>query len=158
MSVRTGWALALFAIALAPPAAAWAAQDDDAPRNAGAFEDDVAAYEDEASVPVTEGTPASESTILVYGDDSCPQSEGSDVVVCARRPEEERYRIPRNLRRSSQPAEQSWASRVESLEAASREARPGSCSVVGSYGQSGCMQQMIGQWLAERRARSRSSY
>ncbi|MFN3593030.1 MAG: hypothetical protein ACK4TG_12710, partial [Thermaurantiacus sp.] len=31
-------------------------------------------------------------TVLVYGDDPCPKSENPDeIIVCARRPEEERY-------------------------------------------------------------------
>ena len=97
--------------------------------------------------------PARESTIIVYGNDPCPQPESeSDAVVCARRPEEERYRIPRQIR-ERQPTEESWASRVASLEDESRPMRPGSCSVVGSGGQSGCMSAMIRQWFAERRAR-----
>ena len=37
----------------------------------------------------------------------------SEVVVCARRPEEERYRIPPRLRRGNQPVEQAWSSRVD---------------------------------------------
>ncbi len=96
--------------------------------------------------------PARESTIIVYGNDPCPQPESeSDAVVCARRPEEERYRIPRQIRERQQ-TETSWASRVESLEEESRPMRPGSCSVVGSGGQSGCTNALIRQWFAERRA------
>jgi hypothetical protein len=97
--------------------------------------------------------PTRESTIIVYGDDACPQpANENEAVVCARRPEEERYRIPRQIR-ERQPTETSWASRVESLEDESRPMRPGSCSAVGSGGQSGCMNAMIRQWFAERAAR-----
>ena len=32
--------------------------------------------------------------VVVYGDDPCPQSTADEVVVCARRPDDERYRIP----------------------------------------------------------------
>ena len=103
---------------------------------------------------VTDGAPERESTILVFGEDACPPSTDNEVVVCARRPEEERYRIPRNLRRSGQRQEQAWGARVESLEEVSRDMRPNSCSVVGTYGQSGCMQALIRQYYAERRARS----
>lgn len=103
---------------------------------------------------VTDGAPERESTILVYGDDACPPSTDNEVVVCARRPEEERYRIPRNLRRSGQRQEQAWGARVESLEEVSRDMRPNSCSVVGTYGQSGCLQALIRQWYADRRARA----
>jgi hypothetical protein len=97
--------------------------------------------------------PARETLIEVYGDDPCPQSSGEETVVCARRPEEERYRIPAPLRRSTRPPEQAWGARVESLDEVSRSSRPGSCSVVGTYGQSGCTQQMIREWYNERRAR-----
>lgn len=94
-----------------------------------------------------------ESTIIVYGDDPCPQPENeNEAVVCARRPEEERYRIPRQIR-ERQPTETSWASRVAGLEDESRPMRPNSCSAVGSGGQTGCMQTMIRQWFAERAAR-----
>jgi hypothetical protein len=94
-----------------------------------------------------------ESTIIVYGDDPCPQpANENEAVVCARRPEEERYRIPRQIR-ERQPTETSWASRVAGLEDESRPMRPNSCSVVGTGGQTGCMQSMIRQWFAERAAR-----
>jgi hypothetical protein len=97
--------------------------------------------------------PERESTVVVYGDDPCPRANGDEIVVCARRPEEERYRIPRRIR-ERQPTETSWASRVESLEEVSRAGRPGSCSVVGSFGQTGCTQALIRQWYAERRAKA----
>ncbi len=95
--------------------------------------------------------PARESSVIVYGADPCPLVEG-EVVVCARRPEEERYRIPRQIRERQQ-TEVAWASRVEALEEESRAMRPGGCSVVGSFGQTGCTQALIRQWYAERRAR-----
>ena len=38
--------------------------------------------------------------IVVYGNDPCPRSTDDQVVVCARRPEAERYRIPEKLRPS----------------------------------------------------------
>ena len=97
--------------------------------------------------------PARQSTLVVYGNDPCPSSGAdNDVVVCARRPEEERYRIPRRIR-ERQPTETSWASRVEGLDEESRPMRPNSCSVVGSNGFTGCNAAMIRQWYAERRAR-----
>jgi hypothetical protein len=98
------------------------------------------------------GPPARESTVIVFGEDACPGGEGDEIVVCARRPESERYRIPRRIR-ERQPTEASWGSRVESLDEVSRAGRPGSCSPVGSFGQSGCSQMFIQQWYADRRAR-----
>ena len=97
--------------------------------------------------------PERQENVIVYGDDPCPASEGDEIVVCARRPEEERYRIPAPLRRGGQP-ETSWANNAAALEDAQRDTRPDSCSVVGSFGQTGCTQQMLRNWHAERRARS----
>ncbi len=99
------------------------------------------------------GPPERQSTLVIYGDDPCPTAGAdNEVVVCARRPEEERYRIPRRIR-ERQPIETSWASRVDALEEEGRVGRPNSCSVVGSNGFTGCNAAMVRQWYAERRAR-----
>jgi len=98
--------------------------------------------------------PERESNVIVYGEDPCPRSSDEEIVVCARRPEEERYRIPRELReRRDRHSAVSMNARAEALDEAQRDTRPGSCSVVGSGGQSGCAQQMLREWHAERRAR-----
>ena len=99
--------------------------------------------------------PRRERNLTVYGDDPCPESRGDEIVVCGRRPEEERYRIPAPLRRGEDPEETSWSSRAAELEDAQRDSRPNSCSVVGSNGQTGCTQQWIREWQADRRARAR---
>ena len=113
----------------------------------------AAALGGEAPAAAQDGPPERQITLVIYGEDRCPELTEDEIVVCARRPEEERYRIPPRLRRGSQPAEQAWTSRVELLDEASRELRPNSCSVVGSFGFTGCTQQMIRQWLADRRGR-----
>jgi hypothetical protein len=100
----------------------------------------------------TGSPPDRESTLVVFGDDPCPQSSEEEIVVCARRPEEERYRIPAPLRQT-EPTEVAWGARVADLEDASRVGRPNSCSTVGIYGQGGCTQQLIRQWYDERRSR-----
>jgi len=103
--------------------------------------------------PAAAETPARQSTLVVYGNDPCPTSGAdNEVVVCARRPEEERYRIPRRIR-ERQPTETSWASRAEGLDEENRQMRPNSCSVFGSNGFTGCTSAMIRQWYAERRQR-----
>lgn len=101
----------------------------------------------------TTGIPDRERRLVVYGDDPCPQArDENEVVVCARRPEEERYRIPAPLRRGDRRTETSWNTRAAEIEDAQRDSRPDSCSVVGTFGQTGCRQQMLRQWHAERRA------
>ena len=100
-----------------------------------------------------EEPPERESALVVYGDDPCPRAADPDeIVVCARRPEEERYRIPAPLREDRQPTEPSWSAQAAQLEEAQRDTRPDSCSVVGSFGQSGCTQELLRRWREERRA------
>ena len=91
--------------------------------------------------------------ITVYGNDKCPEGSGDEIIVCARLPESERYRIPKKFRKKKDEsaASASWSSRVETLDQASAAARPNSCSVNGSFGQTGCTQEMLRQWFAERR-------
>jgi len=101
--------------------------------------------------------PDREANIVVYGNDACPPpSEEGEVVVCARRPEEERYRIPPALRESRERrTEVAWGTAAAALEQAQAYTRPNGCSAVGSYGQSGCQQQLINQWYADRAQRRR---
>lgn len=85
------------------------------------------------------------STLLVYGNDPCPRSSGDEIVVCARQPESERYRIPKALRKRAYNAARdgSWAGTAKVLENVSRQGIPGSCSPNGSYGQTGCFRRFI---------------
>lgn len=89
--------------------------------------------------------PQSISTLLVFGDDPCPRSSDTEIVVCARQPESERYRIPKALRGRKYNAARdgSWAGTAKVLESVSRQGLPGSCSPIGSYGQSGCFRQFL---------------
>ena len=90
------------------------------------------------------------STMIVYGEDACPPSTDDTIVVCARKPEKERYRIPEALRGNpDDPANQAWASRATALEYAGRSGI-GSCSPVGPGGASGCFNQIVRQARAER--------
>ena len=101
--------------------------------------------------------PQPQAHVTVYGEDPCPPSTGDEIVVCARQPEEERYRIPPAFRdRRDRLSEEAWGARAEQLEEASRPERPNSCSVVGSGGMTGCAAEWTRQWYNERRARRRS--
>ena len=90
--------------------------------------------------------------IIVYGTDPCPRGSANEVVVCARRPEAERYRIPESLREPEPTVEnESWAEKAEALEMVGRTGIQ-SCSPVGPGGASGCLAQLIRQAREERRA------
>lgn len=92
------------------------------------------------------------AALVVYGDDPCPQGKGDEIVVCARKPEAERYRIPKPLRDKAAPSGgPGWAGQVALMEDAGRAVQPNSCSVNGSYGFTGCTAAMLRQWFAEKR-------
>ncbi|MET0372283.1 MAG: hypothetical protein ABW039_13020 [Sphingobium sp.] len=103
-------------------------------------------------VPAQAEPPQRITNLLVYGDDACPPSKGDEIVVCARKPESERYRIPKKLREkpdvSGGPG---WGSQVATMEQVQRQNLPGSCSPIGSNGFTGCTAKMLAQWFAERR-------
>ena len=97
------------------------------------------------------------SEIIVYGTDPCPRSTDDEVVVCARKPEAERYRIPEKLREGgSLQSRQSWANRAIAFETYGRTGI-NSCSPVGPAGFTGCTQQLINQAFKERREEAESS-
>ena len=91
------------------------------------------------------------SEIIVYGTDPCPRSTDDNIVVCARKPESERYRIPEKLREGGTLQQrEAWANKAMRIE---RYGRTGiqACSPVGPGGWTGCTQQLIDQAFRERR-------
>ena len=105
-----------------------------------------------ASAPAAAQTADVEiAEIIVYGDDPCPRSTDDTVVVCARKPESERYRIPERYREGgSRQSRESWAARARSFEYVGRTGIQ-SCSAVGPGGHTGCLQNMIDRAQAEYR-------
>lgn len=81
--------------------------------------------------------------VIVYGNDPCPRSSDAEVVVCVRRGEEERYRIPEAYRSGGprQPR-QSWVNQARALEVVS-DTGVYSCSAVGPAGYTGCLEELI---------------
>lgn len=93
------------------------------------------------------------SVLVTFGTEKCPEAVADEIVVCAPQPEGDRYRIPKPLREHAESvvAGGSWTSAVESLDGYARAVLPNSCSVNGSNGFTGCLQQVLQQWHAERR-------
>jgi hypothetical protein len=105
-------------------------------------------------------TPGSErvNLVIVYGDDACPPGQGDDIVVCARKGEEERYRIPEPLRGDpNAPVNQAWGERVRSMEYVGRQGTE-SCSPVGGGGATGCFAQLARLAKAERQQADNASW
>jgi len=90
------------------------------------------------------------NTIIIYGDDACPPSEGDEITVCARKPEAERYRIPAPLREQPTTRSEAWNEKVLAYETVGRTGT-NSCSPVGPGGSLGCTQKLIDRAFAERR-------
>ena len=101
-------------------------------------------------------TPRKIRNVILYGDDKCPVASSDEVVVCARQPESERYRVPRRFRDENiAPQNQSWVNRTATADDVGRTAAglPDTCSPVGTGGQTGCAMQAAQAAAAEKRAR-----
>lgn len=111
-----------------------------------------------AAVPALYAVPAAAqdapgdkvNTVIIYGDDACPQSSADTITVCARLPDAERYRIPQGLRETSGPQNEAWTNKVLAYEAVTKTGTM-SCSTVGPGGSTGCTQKMIAQAYAEKK-------
>ena len=96
--------------------------------------------------------------LIVYGDDTCPPSTGDVINVCARLPEDDRFRIPPDLREDpNNPSNQSWARRAIELSYVGRTGTE-SCSPTGPGGWTGCFNQMVTQARAERATEERVNW
>ena len=90
--------------------------------------------------------------MVVFGDDPCPKSSTGEIVVCARRPDNDRYRIPERFRKPDELTgdQEAWAYKAEQLEMVGASGIQ-SCSPVGPGGATGCMQQLINAARLEQR-------
>ncbi|QUT05930.1 hypothetical protein KFK14_23875 [Sphingobium phenoxybenzoativorans] len=96
--------------------------------------------------------------VIVYGDDACPESSSGDIVVCARKEEQERYRIPEPLRGDpNAPAKQAWGERAKSIEYVGKSGTE-SCSPAGSGGTTGCFNRLAQMARAERKQADNASW
>ena len=99
-----------------------------------------------AALPAPARAQATQSEIVVYGNDPCPRESDDKIVVCKRRPEAERYRIAPKLRPSGTPQQmESWSRRSQPLTTVGATGI-NSCSPVGP---ASCW------WTAASRCRSR---
>jgi len=91
------------------------------------------------------------SEIIVYGSDPCPRSTDDQVVVCARKPESERYRIPEKLRSSgTRQQKEAWANKATEIMTVGATGT-NSCSPVGPGGFTGCEIKLIKEARTQQR-------
>ena len=110
------------------------------------------------------GAPAlaqqTDRVLVLYGDDKCPtNASGQEIVVCSRRPEGERFRIPKELRSPIviTPENHSWAAKANDTLNAGAATGTGSCSAVGAGGWTGCWAQQMRDAKRQRQADSAES-
>ncbi len=114
--------------------------------------------QDDPPPPDPSEMPERISFLVAFGEEKCREPVGDEIVVCANVPENERYRIPVELRKKEQVVtDRSWSSALETLDSFARDLRPNSCSVNGSGGFTGCTQKILQQWFAERRGKLRAN-
>ena len=110
-----------------------------------------AAAQEAAAAPTPDDTKISQ--LIVYGNDPCPASTEEEIVVCARKPESDRFRIPENLRSNpNDPANETWSQRATELQYVGRSGI-GSCSPTGPGGVTGCYEELVRNARAERQGR-----
>jgi len=80
--------------------------------------------------------------VIAYNESECPVAQPGEVVVCEILVEEDRYRIPSNLRYSDNPANQSLARQVDQIKYVG-DFGAMSCSPAGAGGFTGCTQKFI---------------
>ena len=98
------------------------------------------------------GPPQRVRSVILHGEESCPPATDPDEIVVCANGDESPYRIPKQFREvpDESAKAQSWTNRTDTVMEANRAVLPGSCSPIGSYGQSGCSQAAIRQWYRER--------
>jgi hypothetical protein len=98
-----------------------------------------------ALLPTPAAAQQSTSEITVFGKDPCPRSTDTQIYVCNRRPEGERYRLPKNQQlQGTRQERQSWANKAQALTTVGSTGT-GSCSAVGPGGHTGCLIKEIQQ-------------
>lgn len=91
-------------------------------------------------------------SVTIYGDDVCPAAANDDeIIVCARQPEEERFRLPPATREKATQSRRNnaWVARVGEMADAGRNDK---CTAVGNGDHTGCTIQKIERAAAERDA------
>ena len=107
-----------------------------------------------APAPNADTSQPRQRLVTVFGNEECPKPSSPDeVVVCARLPDSEIYRIPKPLRGANNTRISPFqANRALLLgdSTGSAGGSIGSCSVVGGGGMIGCNQKQVDAWAQDR--------
>lgn len=106
-----------------------------------------------SDLPSGDGSQPRQRLVTVFGNEECPKPTSADeIVVCARLPESEVYRIPEPLRKAQTRQSVLTQNRALLLGSGTGGAGNsiGSCSVVGPGGMTGCNNRQVEAWAADR--------
>lgn len=106
--------------------------------------------------PAADGSRPRERFVTVFGTDACPKSTNDEIIVCSRRPDEERYRIPANVRSATSTRPGNSGKGRQALlgsGAGGVGGGVGSCSPIGPGGGTGCNQAMQDKYREEKNPR-----
>ena len=110
-----------------------------------------------ALLPAPAAAQSAQAEVIVYGNDPCPRSTESEIVVCSRRPESERYRLPKNQQlQGSRQQRQSWARQSQALTTVGNTGT-GSCTNVGGGGWTGCWNQQMKDYHADKKQNAQAA-
>jgi hypothetical protein len=110
----------------------------------------VPAMAQESGAPASAAEPKV-NTVIIFGDDECPESSDEQINVCAILVEGDRYRIPATLRDDpNDPRKEAWANRVLAYKYVGAEGTM-SCSATGAGGFTGCGLREIDTAYAEKK-------
>jgi hypothetical protein len=106
-----------------------------------------------ADIPAGDGSKPRQRLVTVFGNEACPTPASSDeVVVCARLPESDVYRIPERLRKAETRTSVLTQNRSlllgDGIGGAGNSI--GSCSAVGPGGMTGCNNRQVEAWAEDR--------
>lgn len=87
--------------------------------------------------------------VIAYSESECPVAKEGEVVVCEILVEEDRYRIPSNLRYSDNPANRSLARQVDQIKYVG-DFGAMSCEPAGAGGFTGCNQKFVEAWAKDK--------
>lgn len=85
--------------------------------------------------------------VYITENEQCPASTDEVITVCGIL--EEQYRIPKSLRQSTGPGNDSWADRVREFQTVG-DFGTNSCSPAGAGGFTGCTQELIAKAYEDR--------
>ena len=101
-----------------------------------------------------DGTQPRRRLVTVFGSEECPKPTSKDeVVVCARLPDSEIYRIPKQLRSANNTRVSPFQANRSLLlgdSAGGAGGAIGSCTAIGGSGMIGCTKRDIDAWAQDR--------